>query len=83
MRRVFAIHAVAALFSPESGIVNAEELVKTLLRAGEAAGVIFLPGTRLIGADTDTAGVRLRTERETILARVPKTKRKFWRASLL
>ena len=46
-----AVHCVAALYSPESGIVNAEELVKTLLRAGEAAGVIFLPGTRLLGAD--------------------------------
>ena len=45
------VHAVAALYSPESGIVDAEELVKTLLRQGEAAGVIFLPGTRLLGAD--------------------------------
>ena len=63
------VHALAALYSPESGIVDAEELVKTLLRTGEAAGVIFLPGTRLAGGDRTPEGVALRTERETILAR--------------
>jgi L-2-hydroxyglutarate oxidase LhgO len=62
------VHAVAALFSPESGIVEAEALVKALLRAGEAAGVIFLPGTKILGADRTSDGVQLRTERETILA---------------
>ncbi len=64
-----AVHCRAALYSPESGIVNAEELVKTLLRTGEAAGVVFLPGTPLVGADTRPDGIVLRTERETILAR--------------
>ncbi len=68
-RREPSIHAVAALFSPATGIVNAEELVKALLRAGEAAGVIFLPGTPLLGADSGPEGVALRTERETIHAR--------------
>ena len=63
------VHAIAALYSPESGIVDAEELVKTLLRQGEAAGVIFLPGTRLLGADHARDGMAIRTERETILAR--------------
>jgi glycerol-3-phosphate dehydrogenase len=63
-----AVHAVAALFSPETGIVDAEALVATLLRSGEAAGVVFLPGTRLIGAEPAAGGIRLRTERETILA---------------
>ena len=62
------VRAAAAIFSPETGIVDAEALVKTLLRAGLAAGVIFLPGTKLVGADADPAGIRLRTERETILA---------------
>ncbi len=64
-----AIRAVAALFSSETGIVNAEELVKALLRAGEAAGAIFLPGTVLVGADRHPEGLVLRTEREAILAR--------------
>src|SRR5439155_9823343 len=57
-----------ALYSPESGIVNAEELVKALLRTGGAAGVMFLPGTRLIGAEPRQNGLALRTEQETILA---------------
>ena len=63
------VHAVAALYSPESGIVDAEELVKALLRRGEAAGVMFLPGTRLLGAERASDGMAIRTERETILAR--------------
>jgi L-2-hydroxyglutarate oxidase LhgO len=63
------VHAVAAIFSGESGIVNAEALVKALLRSGEEAGVIFLPGTRLLGADPHADGIVLRTGRESILAR--------------
>jgi L-2-hydroxyglutarate oxidase LhgO len=62
------IRAVAAIFSPETGIVEAEALVHALRRAGEAEGAIFLPGTKLVGADSDADGVKLRTERETILA---------------
>jgi L-2-hydroxyglutarate oxidase LhgO len=65
-----AVSATIALWSPESGIVNAEELVKALWRTGEANGVVFLPATTLLGADRHVDGVVLRTERETILARV-------------
>ncbi len=65
-----AVNARFALWSPESGIVNAEELVKALLRTGADAGVMFLPGTRLIGADRHAEGMVLTTERESILARV-------------
>jgi L-2-hydroxyglutarate oxidase LhgO len=64
-----AVNTRFALWSPDSGIVNAEEYVKALLRTGEAEGVIFLPGTRLLGADRHPDGIALRTERETILAR--------------
>src|SRR5882724_7379838 len=46
------IRAVAAIFSPETGIVEPEALVKALLHSGEDAGVIFLPGTKLVGADS-------------------------------
>jgi L-2-hydroxyglutarate oxidase LhgO len=67
-RREPSINAVAALYSPETGIVNAEALIKTLLRIGESNGVIFLPATRLIGAAARDDGIELRTERETILA---------------
>jgi len=65
-----AVSAVAALWSPGSGIVNAEDLVKALLRTGAEAGVIFLPGTRLAGADRHADGMVLTTERESMLARI-------------
>jgi L-2-hydroxyglutarate oxidase LhgO len=62
------IRAVAAIFSPETGIVEPEMLVKALLRAGEDEGVMFLPGTKLIGADSGRDGIKLQTGQETILA---------------
>jgi glycerol-3-phosphate dehydrogenase len=63
-----AISGTAAIWSPETGIVNAEELVRTLLRTGGEAGVMFLPGTRLVAAESGSDGMLLRTERETIHA---------------
>ena len=63
-----AVSAVAALWSPETGVVNAEELVKTLLRRAADAGAIFLPGTRLVGADRRADAMILQTEREQISA---------------
>jgi len=65
-----AVNTRFALWSPDSGIVNAEEFVKALLRTGTDAGVMFLPGTKLIGADRQADGMVLTTERESILARV-------------
>jgi L-2-hydroxyglutarate oxidase LhgO len=70
MTREPAVNAVAALWSPDSGIVNAEELVKALVRTGVDQGVIFLPATKLVGADRDGDAMVLTTEREQILARV-------------
>ena len=69
-KREPAVSAVAALWSPETGVVNAEELVKTLLRTASDADAVFLPGTRLEGADRLSDGMLLRTARETIHARV-------------
>ena len=63
------VHAIAALHSSASGIVDAEQLVRALLRAGEHAGVTFLPGTRLMGADRAPGGLLVRTDREVIFAR--------------
>jgi glycerol-3-phosphate dehydrogenase len=65
-----AVNTRFALWSPDSGIVNAEEFVKALLRSAADAGVMFLPGTRLLGADRHAEGMMLTTERESILARV-------------
>jgi len=64
-----AVSGIAALWSPESGIVNAEELVKALLRTGAEAGVIVLPATGAIEAETVADGIAIRTGRESIHAR--------------
>jgi L-2-hydroxyglutarate oxidase LhgO len=68
-RREPAIKAVAALFSPVTGIVEAEGLVRALLQSARAGGAIFLPGTPLVGADQTAGGIVVRTEHETIAAR--------------
>ena len=68
-RREPAVRAAAALFSPNTGCVDAEALVKALVRAGEAAGVVFLPGTPLTGADLNGDGMVLHTPLEAIAAR--------------
>jgi L-2-hydroxyglutarate oxidase LhgO len=70
LRREPSVNAVAALWSPETGIVDAEELVKALLRTAAEQGVVFLPGTRLDGAERGADGMRLHTARETIHARI-------------
>ncbi len=67
-RREPNIRAVAAIFSPETGIVDAEALVRALHRAAEAEGAIFLAATALVGADVSGAGIKLHTARETIMA---------------
>ena len=67
-RREPNVRAVAAIFSPETGIVDAEALVRALQRAGESEGVVFLRGTKVVDADATAHGIRLRTERESILA---------------
>jgi L-2-hydroxyglutarate oxidase LhgO len=65
-----AVNGVAALWSPDTGIVSAEELVKALLKSAADVGVAFLPSTELVGVDRDVDGMRLATQRETIHARV-------------
>jgi D-amino-acid oxidase len=68
-RREPAISAVAALLSPETGIVDADGLVRALLYAARAAGAIFLPGTTLVDADESATSLLVRTNSETIAAR--------------
>jgi L-2-hydroxyglutarate oxidase LhgO len=60
---------IAALLSPNTGIVEPETLVHALVRVLEEAGGYLLPGTALTGADLTSAGLLLQTERESILAR--------------
>lgn len=63
------VAAHTALFSPNTGILEAEALVKTLVRLCTEHDVAVLPGSPLIGADLPDEGVELRTHAETILAR--------------
>ncbi len=68
-RREPAVRAVAALYSPETGVLDQEALVRALARAGAAAGALLLPGTRPISASPSADGLDLVTARETIHAR--------------
>jgi len=61
---------VAALVSPNTGVIEPEALVHALGRALKEAGGYLLPGTSLHGADLNPGGLVLHTERESILARV-------------
>jgi L-2-hydroxyglutarate oxidase LhgO len=63
------VRGVAALWSPGSGRVEPEALIRTLRHVAEAGGAILLPGTALDGADWTPEGIAVRTGRETISAR--------------
>ena len=64
------VPAYAALWSPNSGRIEAEALVRTLLRTAQAHGAIFLPASRAIDAVARRdGGFDVRLERETIAAR--------------
>ena len=63
------VRAIAALYSPDSGVVNAEAYVRALLRSAEGAGAIFLPGSKLLEARARGGAMELTTARETIVAR--------------
>ena len=68
-RREPHVHAVAALLSPNSGILEAEVLVRTLVRLiGEHGGYV-LPGTALTAGGSNHDAVELATPSERIQAR--------------
>ena len=63
------VAATTALFSPNTGLLEAEALIRTLVRLCSDRDVVVLPGSPLVGADSHADGVALRTRAETILAR--------------
>jgi L-2-hydroxyglutarate oxidase LhgO len=63
------VQAHAALYSPNSGIVEAEALVRTLARLCAEEDVVVLPGTPLTQATAKADGIELHTPAETIAAR--------------
>ena len=61
--------ARAALYSPNSGILEAEALVRTLARLCGEEGAAVLPGSPVTAADVRADGIELRTPAERIFAR--------------
>src|SRR2546428_2317461 len=64
------VAAVAALFSPSTGVIWAEGLVKVLRGLCDARDVAWLPGTAVQGGAGHGDFVELVTERERIVASV-------------
>jgi len=58
-----------ALFSPNTGMLDAEALVQTLTRLCREKDAFVLPGSPLVGADMNGDGIVLRTPAESITAR--------------
>jgi len=61
---------VAAIFSPDTGIVEPEALARTLARVLEDEGGYLLSGTRAEAAEVEPDGMVVRTGQERIRARV-------------
>jgi L-2-hydroxyglutarate oxidase LhgO len=63
------VHAVAALWSPDTGIVEAEALVKALAELCKERDVAVVVGSPLTGADRRSDGMELATPHERFHAR--------------
>lgn len=63
------VHAVAALLSPNSGILEAEVLVRTLARLIGEHGGFVLPGTVVTAGESNHDTIELVTQSERIQAR--------------
>jgi L-2-hydroxyglutarate oxidase LhgO len=64
------VNGVAALFSPTTGIVEPEALVRTLAGLCADADVFLLPGTEVIRGGRVADDIEVETERERINARI-------------
>jgi L-2-hydroxyglutarate oxidase LhgO len=68
-RREPRVHAAAALWSPSTGILEPEALVRKLRDACADLDVVLLPGTASAGGEVVDGEIRIRTAVETIAAR--------------
>ena len=64
------VAAVAALFSPSTGVVWPEALIHALRRICDAHDVAWLPGTALVSGAANGDAIELQTERERVSAAV-------------
>jgi L-2-hydroxyglutarate oxidase LhgO len=64
------VAGVAALWSPATGRVEPEALVRALLRVAQSRETMVLMGTRVVGGEPTAHGFDIRTEHETISTRV-------------
>ncbi len=63
------VAACAALWSPSTGIVDPEALVRALRHEAAGREVILLPGTPLVAGRSDAGAIEIQTPAETIRAR--------------
>lgn len=63
------VRARAALWSPDSGRLEAESLVRALLRRAEAHDAMLLRGAQVLGGEAAGDGITVRLARESVTAR--------------
>jgi L-2-hydroxyglutarate oxidase LhgO len=64
------VAGVAALWSPATGRVEPEALIRALLRVAQSNDVMVLAGTRVVDGSPTANGFDIQTEHETIATRV-------------